>query len=267
MKYSIGDKVILKRTREEGSIVAEINEEMYEVEVDGLSFPVYAEDIDHPYLYWFLEQKLVQKRSLNEEQIPTEKIATRATRRPQGIYLSFLPVYNENTTEDIVSHLKIYLINELEEPVNFLYTAVAATGVRIFSHSATIHSFANIHLHNLSLEEMNDQPRFQWRAEAINMKGALPLDGVLRIKPSRLFEQIMRLQEAGEASFQYLLTPALDKPELPVKVNPKLLKPIARQANGKPKNAEEKRPPLPPAPRCFRPAHRRPHAPRRQHEH
>ena len=56
MKFAIGDKVLLKNSGEEGNVFAIINKEMVEVDVNGISFPAYIDDLEHPYLKWFTEK-------------------------------------------------------------------------------------------------------------------------------------------------------------------------------------------------------------------
>ena len=56
MKFTIGDRIVLNRTGEEGHITAYINDQMVEVDVGGTVFPVHLEDVDHPYLKWFTDK-------------------------------------------------------------------------------------------------------------------------------------------------------------------------------------------------------------------
>ena len=112
MKFSVGDLVYLKRTGEEGRITNLIGKAMLEVEVNGISFPVYEDEVDHPYLRWFTEKKAAEKKQTLPESLPVEKTETRMKRLPQGIYLSFLPVYKLEMMEDIVDHIRLHLLND-----------------------------------------------------------------------------------------------------------------------------------------------------------
>ncbi|HEY1032549.1 MAG TPA: hypothetical protein VGD89_12305, partial [Flavipsychrobacter sp.] len=85
MKFSIGDKIILKRTGEEGAVISYINKEMVEVVVNGTHFPVYLDEIDHPYLKWFTEKKTKAVRSA-PEQLPVEKEKLRKPKLAKGVY-------------------------------------------------------------------------------------------------------------------------------------------------------------------------------------
>lgn len=206
MKFSIGDKIILKRTGEEGNITAYLSDKMLEVMVDGVTFPVYEDEVDHPYLKWFTEKNKEQKKKkAAPEQLPVEKPNTRQERLAKGFYLSFLPVYKLDLMEEVVDHLKVYLLNETPMSVHYGYDV--KVGERsVFKHEGQLHAFGHLYLHNISFESMNDQPRFNWELIALENPGKFSsLEGQLRIKPQKLFEQITRLQLNNEPSFSYLL--------------------------------------------------------------
>ncbi len=203
MKFSIGDLILLKRTGEEGHVTAFINQQMLEVEVSGVSFPVHLDDIDHPYLKWFTDKNRKKKTSL-PEQLPIEKIKERQQRLAKGAYLSFMPVYKIDEMEEVVDVLKVYLLNEMPVPVKFVYDVQLANKSE-FRHEGTLHPFGNIYLHSISYQDMGDQPRFHWQlADTSNDKMGIE-DGIVRIRPSKLFEHISQLQQNGEATFSYLL--------------------------------------------------------------
>jgi len=58
MKYQIGDIVLILHSNEEGQIVDIINDKMLMVDVEGVSFPVYSDQVDFPYFKRFSEKKL-----------------------------------------------------------------------------------------------------------------------------------------------------------------------------------------------------------------
>lgn len=203
MKFSIGDLVLLKRTGEEGHVTAYINQQMLEVEVSGVAFPVHLEDIDHPYLKWFTDKTKKKKTSL-PEQLPVEKIKERKQRLAKGVCLSFMPVYKTEEMEEVVDVLKVYLLNELPVPVKFVYD-VKLSNKSEFKHEGVLHPFGNLYLHSISYTDMGDQPRFHWRlTDTVNEKMETA-DGILRIRPAKLFEHITHLMQHSEPTFSYLL--------------------------------------------------------------
>lgn len=204
MKFSIGDRVVLKQTGEEGHVTAYIGKDMMEVEVNGTSFPVYTEDIDHPYLKWFTEKKTVAKKNIIPEQLPVEKEKLRPKRLAKGVYLSFMPVYKHDEMEDIVDVLKVHLLNELPVPIKFSYD-VKINHKSLFSHEGTLHPFGNLYLHSIPWTNMDEQPRFNWSlTDTVNKEMAVAED-VLRIRPDKLFKHINDLMLKNEPTFTYLL--------------------------------------------------------------
>ncbi len=203
MKFSIGDKVLLKQTNEEGYVTGYINDLMLEVEAGGVSFPIHIDDIDHPYLKWFTDKTKKKKQPLPGE-LPTEKISERKQRLAKGVYLSFLPVYIYDGFEEVVEQLKVYLLNELPVLVNYTYDVKYAMKSE-FRHTGTLHAFGNVYLHSISYAGMNDQPRFNWELTDPANTNMGTATGVIRIKPAKLFEHISQLQASGEPSFSYLL--------------------------------------------------------------
>lgn len=203
MKFTIGDKILLKRTGEEGYVVAQINKQMLEVDVNGVVFPVYADEVDHPYLKWFTEKKPVKKSTAAPE-IPVEKIIERKARLARGIYLSFVPVFKTEHMEEVVDFIKVYLLNELPVDIKFSYD-VQIVQKSIFRHEGSLHSFGNVYLHNIDYGTMNDQPRFNWKMRDLGNEKMAMQEGILRIKPSKLFEHVNNVMLNGDPSFSYQL--------------------------------------------------------------
>ena len=62
MKFQVGDKVLVLHSEEEGEIVEIINKEMVMVDVRGVRFPAYIDQLDFPYFKRFTEKKLFPKK-------------------------------------------------------------------------------------------------------------------------------------------------------------------------------------------------------------
>ncbi len=58
MKFEIGDKVIVLHSNEEGEVVEIINNKMVMVDVRGVRFPAYIDQLDFPYFKRFTEKKI-----------------------------------------------------------------------------------------------------------------------------------------------------------------------------------------------------------------
>ncbi len=204
MKFSIGDAILLKRTGEEGRVIAFLSDTMMEVEVGDVRFPVYNEEVDHPYLKWFTEGKKIRPRTTPPD-IPVEKASARPQRLARGIYLSFMPQFASGETEDIIELFRIHLINESPDAIAFSYHARAASGASLFQHRGSLHAFGHLYLHPLRLEEINDQPRFHWELSPTTSANKAPLNGVVRIRPAQLIRQIREMMEQNNPAFSVLL--------------------------------------------------------------
>jgi Smr domain len=204
MKFSVGDKVLLRQTGEEGHVTAIIDKQMVEVDAGGTLFPVHIDDLDHPYLKWFTDKNAQKKKRSLPEQLPVEKASERPQRLARGIYLSFMPVFKFDGIEDVIESVKIYLLNELPMAVKFGYDVRLANKSE-FRHDGVLHGFGNVYLHSISYAAMNDQPRFHWQLTDTTNEQMATADGVLRIRPAKLFEHISQLMQNNEPSFSYVL--------------------------------------------------------------
>ena len=57
MKYQPGDKIIVLLTEEEGKVLEIMTEKMVLIEVKGVKFPAYTDQIDFPYFKMFSEKR------------------------------------------------------------------------------------------------------------------------------------------------------------------------------------------------------------------
>src|SRR3982074_1319862 len=118
MKFQVGDKVVIQHSNEEGEIIDIINDKMVMVDVRGVKFPAYTDQLDFPYFKRFTEKKLFPEEKKPKkyiDQLPPEKPAPNKKRIAQlteGVWLTFLPVFeNDEFGDDIVDSLKIHLVN------------------------------------------------------------------------------------------------------------------------------------------------------------
>lgn len=222
---------MFKHTNDEGVVTAYINKEMVEVEVHGVTFPVHIDEIDHPYLKWFTEKKKQPVKKIIPEQLPVEKEKLRKPRLAKGVYLSFMPEFKVEEMEDVVDHLKVYLLNELPVSVQFRYE-VTLKNAPSFSHEGKLHAFGHVYLHSIPYDSMNDQPRFNWWLDNINDADMEPANGQLRIKPQKLFQHIDECLATNQPSFNYLLIDEFSPHMAAQKIVE--VKPIKQQAASQP---------------------------------
>ncbi len=222
MKYQLGDRVLLLHSNEEGEVVDIINDKMVLIDVDGVRFPVYMDQIDFPYFKRFSEKKYFDERNPGKKKdkvyidnIKKEK-ATSKYNVGEGVWLSFLPVFDKNVIDDdIVESFKIYLINQTDEPYNFAYE-ISFSGSCGFELNNQLLPLSDFYLHDVPFEEMNDSPKFCFDFTLVNTnkKKAVHFETSLKIKAKQLFQKIEDMKMKNEPTFSYQLFKHYpDKPE------------------------------------------------------
>lgn len=204
MKFSVGDKMVIKRSGEEGYIVSFIDKLMAEVCVGKTTFPIHIDEIDHPYLRWFTEKNKAEKKKVLREQIPLEKDVQKLPKVASGVHLTFMPVFESIGMEEQVKEMKIFLLNQTNYTVIFSYD-VRVDKQSVFSYKGIIQPFTDLYLHYLDWETMQEIPRFEWRLEDnVNQNYGIQED-VVKIRSSKLFDHIQNLQKENLPTFRYTL--------------------------------------------------------------
>jgi hypothetical protein len=75
VKYQPGDDILILHTKEEGKIIEILSKNMLLVEVRGVRFPVYTDQIDFPYFHRFTNKKEspAKKTKRYIDDVPKEK--------------------------------------------------------------------------------------------------------------------------------------------------------------------------------------------------
>jgi hypothetical protein len=81
MKYEIGDKIVVLHTDEEGTVIDIMNDKMVMIEVKGVKFPAYMDQIDFPYFKMFTQKKVFEKKKIYVDNIKKEKANFKKTGR------------------------------------------------------------------------------------------------------------------------------------------------------------------------------------------
>jgi hypothetical protein len=113
MKFEIGDKVTVLHSNEEAEVVEMINDKMVMVEVRGVKFPAYIDQLDFPYFKRFTEKKIVPQKKAKTfiDQVPRDK-TVKNDNPMDGCWIRIIPVSDSDEFGDeVVESLKIYLVN------------------------------------------------------------------------------------------------------------------------------------------------------------
>ncbi len=222
MKYQVGDTVLLLHSKEEGTVKEIMNENMVLVDVDGVEFPVFTDQIDFPYFHRFSQQSQKKKESEPDrkvyiDQIKKEELFLQENIQETGMWLRMFPVYDSQTYEDAISHYKIYLINTLNEGFHFEYN-IRYRDNHDFVFTNTIQKQDEFYLNNIDQEELNDITRFQFIFSPVipdkNRKESLTIP--LRIQAKKLFRKIEEMHAKNEPAISFSLFENYpDKPPIP----------------------------------------------------
>ncbi len=209
MKFQTGDRVLVLHSNEEGEIVDIINDKMVMVDVRGVRFPAYIDQLDFPYFKRFSEKQLVpapKKKKQFAEDIRKEK-KQEEPRVADGVWLSFLPVIEtDEFGDDIVETLKVHLINRTPQTLLFIYR-LQFFGKNEFELKNEALPFSDFYLHDVDFSDMSDSPsfHFEFSLKEPDKTKAEYYEASLKLKPKQLFSRIEEIREKGGATFSHRL--------------------------------------------------------------
>jgi hypothetical protein len=245
MKFQVGDRVLVLHSNEEGEVVDIINNKMVMVDVRGVKFPAYIDQLDFPYFKRFTEKKLFPPKKEKKYVEDVRKEKNPPPRVEDGVWISFLPVMDtDEFGDDVVEQLKVHVINRTHATYTFHYR-LQFFGDSEFDLKNELLPFQDFYLHDVPFADMSDSPAFsfEFSLQPPQKSKAEYYESVVRLKPKQLFARIEELKKKGEASFSYQLFKQYpDKPmEDPIDVSSLVSKGIRVY------NAKEARKHLPPA--------------------
>ncbi len=203
MKYQIGDRVLILHSNEEAEVVDIINDQMLLVDIKGIQFPVYTDQVDFPYFKRFTEKKdsPAQKKKIYIDDIRKEKHIP--LQKEKGVWLNYLPVMKtDEAGHDIVEWLKIHLINQTSLPYHFHYS-IKYTGKTDLAIQNIIHPGEDFYLHDILFEKLNDNPSFECQFSLVQKDNSKTdsVNKMIRLRPKTIFKEIRELREKGLAVF------------------------------------------------------------------
>jgi hypothetical protein len=211
MKYQVGDEILVLLSNEEGRIIEIMNDEMVMIEVRGVKFPAYMDQIDFPYFKRFTEKKLFPQKAAPQkiyvDQIPKEKVVKNDSKDEEGVWLNIIPKFRlDDFNDEIVDNLKIYLSNRNRVSYNFIYDQ-SFGGESNFSIESTIAPFTDFYIHDIAFEAINDSPSFSvdFSLTEPHKKKAEHFEAIVKIKPKQFFQKIEILKEDEKAHIRYPL--------------------------------------------------------------
>ena len=210
MKYQIGDRVLVLHSNEEGEIVDIINNKMVMVDVRGVKFPAYMDQIDFPYFKNFSEKKLFPKKENKKFIDDIKKEKTTQKKIADGAWLSFLPKFEQDEFgDDVVENLKIHLINNTELEYGFTYKLLYFGEIE-FELKNSITPFGDFYVHDIPFADVNDSPVFSIEFSLItpDKKKADYFETSVKLKPKQVFQKIEEIKLKNVPTFSYKLMDA-----------------------------------------------------------
>ena len=211
---------MILHSNEEGEVIDIINNKMVMVDVRGVKFPAYIDQLDFPYFKKFSEKKLFpgKKEKKYIDDIKKEKETT--PKINDGVWITFLPVtQTDEFGDEVVEELKIHLVNRTDTAYKFVYK-LNYFGEPDFELKNELLPFQDFYLHDVPFEDLNDSPTFEFEFSRMqpHKDKADFYESSLRLKPKQLFARIEQIRQKGEATFSHRLFDTYPDKEVEVKV-------------------------------------------------
>lgn len=208
MKFEIGDKVTVLHSNEEAEVVEMINDKMVMVEVRGVKFPAYIDQLDFPYFKRFTEKKVQPpvKSKTFVDQLPKDK-SKKPDNPLDGCWLRILPVSDtDEFGDEVVESLKIYLVNNTDKALLFQYK-LSYSGKPDMDLSNDLAAGKDFYLQDIPFEKLNDSPLFEFDFRLAQKEKSKPdhYETFLKPRAKQIFLRIEEIRKKGEASFAFKL--------------------------------------------------------------
>jgi hypothetical protein len=209
MKFQVGDKVVVTHSNEEAEVIDIINDKMVLVDVRGVKFPAYIDQLEFPYFKRFTEKKLFppeKKEKKYIDDVPREKKIIKE-KVEDGVWITFIPVMqSDDFGDDVVDELKIHLVNKTKSGYKFIYH-LNYFGEPGFELTNQVQAFEDFYIHDIPFENLNDSPVFSFEFSLLipDKNKADYYEATVKLKPKQVFARIEELRKKGEATLSYKL--------------------------------------------------------------
>jgi hypothetical protein len=217
MKFEVGDEIVVNFSNDEGKVIEVLNDKMVLIEVKGVKFPAYIDQLDFPYFKRFTKKIATaqpKKPKVHVDQVPKEKRRDEV-KVADGIWLTLFPKFETDVFGDeMVELFKVYVINRTELGYEFNYR-LNYFGKTDFEITSDLLPFKDFYLHDVKFEDLNDNPSFDFEFTLLKPEKnkADFCEAHFKIKPKQLFQKIEELKEKNLPSLNHrLLEKYPDKP-------------------------------------------------------
>jgi len=209
MKYQVGDEIIVLHSHEEGKVVEIMNDKMVMIQVRGVKFPAYMDQIDFPYFHRFTNKKIEPPKPAKVyiDQIPKEKPKKTEAKVSEGVWVSLIPKFSfDDFDDEIVDLLKVYLVNKTAESYTFTYDQ-DNLGDKEMALKNTILPFQDFYLHDIDFADISNNPALKFSFQLIQpVKGkAKDAPYTVKLKAKQVFQKIEELKSKNLPAINYPL--------------------------------------------------------------
>lgn len=210
MKYQQGDEIIVLLSNEEGKVVEIMSDKMVMIEVRGVKFPAYMDQIDFPYFKRFSEKKVVVEKKNDKvfiDQVPKEKPQPNQIKVADGVWLSFIPKFIlDDFNDEVVDLLKIYLVNKTDKAYKFKYVQKFLGADEFELHNEVL-AFHDFYLHDIPFASVNDSPAFNFEFSLLHpqKKKVEYFETSFKLKPKQVFQRIEQMKNTSDPGISYKL--------------------------------------------------------------
>ncbi len=205
MKFEVGDTVVVRHSNEDGVVKEIINDKMVLVDVRGVKFPAYTDQLDFPYFKMFSQKRNIEdKKPVKQyiDDIRKEKNAPKY-KVSEGVWLLFFPLFDKDVfDDDLVESLKIYIVNQTENGLKFHYW-LRFKGHTDIELQNEVYALSEFYLMDIKFEKLNDGPSFDFEFGLLSQDKtkAEYFEASYKPKAKQVFKQIETIQQKGEAFF------------------------------------------------------------------
>jgi hypothetical protein len=209
MKFEKGDAVVVKHSNEDGVVEEILGKDMVLVNVRGVKFPAYTDQLDFPYYKMFKKETPAAPPKLPKKYIedikrekPSPKYAVK-----EGVWILLFPVFSKDVfDDDVVEGFKVYLVNQTDDGLTFHFW-LRFKGNTDTELQSEVYALKDFYLMDIPFEHLNDGPSFDFSFQLLSHdKNRVEYFEVFyKPKGKQLFKQIETLKQEGSTFIEVLL--------------------------------------------------------------
>lgn len=215
MKFEVGDVVVINLTNEQGHIVEILDAKMVILEVRGVQFPTYIDQIDFPYYRNFTkhlqvrakkETKPLPKIFIDNVPVDKKKAVVKMPENP-GVFVHLFPKFIiDFYGDEVIELFKIYIVNQTDTAYQFTF-AQKFFGRTDFDLTNTVEPYHDFYVYDVKFEDFSDSPSIEILFSLVAADPQMEdcYNAIIKFKGKTLFEAIEKMKAKNEPCLKYAL--------------------------------------------------------------